>query len=143
MDSDKELDRRRVAAAKRFLAAVDRYGDEGTRDGRFIVENYLAKFDDKDSARAKVAIEIARETSNNIDSFRMELVELSSKVSLAIMSSEGKMLSATVGSMGAIFEHFNKYLDDVNSHILAPSGNKAPINTNEELDAKLDTSKNR
>lgn len=138
MDSDKDLDRRRVEAARRFLAAVERYDDEGTRDGRFIVESYLAKFDDKDGARAKVAIEIAKDTSNNIASFRTELVGLSSKVSLAMMSSEGELLSATVDSMSTIFEHFHAYLDDVNSHLLSRAGKKSQIRTNGELNAKLD-----
>ena len=143
MDSDKEIDRRRVAAAKRFLAAVDRYKRDGKRDGRFICDKYLAKFDDKDCERAKVAIKIAEATSENINSFGSGLVELSSKVSLSMMSSEGKVLSATVDSMGAMFDHLNGYLGDVTARVTKRDGSASPIRTNEELDAKLAAIKSR
>jgi hypothetical protein len=123
-----------------FLRAVERYETEGRSNGAFIVKTYLRKFQDDNPNRAKIAVDIAKDTQEEIDKFRSKAGDLASKAATALLTGDMVALGATIDSMGDILAETSAYLDEVAKRV-AGLDNSSLASSQTDLQARLDERK--
>ncbi|MGO6724529.1 hypothetical protein ACCS51_26585 [Rhizobium ruizarguesonis] len=135
-----DLQHRLNKSRQDFQRAIERYHTEGRSDGTFIVKTYLRKFKDDNPDRAKIAVDIAKETEEEIEKFRSRTSDLAYKVQTALLTGDMVASGATIDSMGEILADASGFLDEIAKR-LAGLNSSSPAPSATDLQARLDEQK--